>query len=118
MQSPGASRQPVAGINHTISMTNPRNHLVHCYVLAVLLTNDARTRDSRLMTKRCRMVQILRMRPIAVFRVFDRNGRAIGEVVQPRSAPVVGRGAGTVLLVRGKQGEDQSAPRSKALLSA
>lgn len=64
------------------------------------------------------MVQILRMRPIAVFRVFDRDGRAIGEVVRPKSAPVVGWGAGTVLLVRGKQGANETAPRSKALLSA
>jgi hypothetical protein len=81
-------------------------------------------RDSRLVTRdwefteRCRMVQILRMKPLAVFRVFNRDGQAIGEVVQPRSAPVVGWGAGTVLLVRGNQGEDETAPCSKALLSA
>ncbi len=36
-----------------------------------------------------------------VFRVFDQKGRPIGEVVQPVSAPVVGVGAKTVLLVRG-----------------
>jgi hypothetical protein len=47
------------------------------------------------------MVQVLKRRPISVFRVFDRDGRAIGDVVQPRSAPVMEHGAGTVLLVRG-----------------
>lgn len=55
------------------------------------------------------MVQILSRKPLAVFRVFDRDGRAIGEVVQPRSAPVVARGAGTVLLVRD---EVEGGPRS------
>jgi hypothetical protein len=48
------------------------------------------------------MVQILSRKPVTVFRVFDRDGRAIGQVVQPRSAPVVGVGARTVLLVRGE----------------
>jgi hypothetical protein len=46
------------------------------------------------------MVQMVREQPIAVFRVFDRDGQPIGEVVRPRTAPVVGRGARTVLLVR------------------
>jgi hypothetical protein len=46
------------------------------------------------------MVQILRRGPVAVFRIFDGDGRAIGEVVQPKSPRVVGRGASTVLLVR------------------
>jgi hypothetical protein len=49
------------------------------------------------------MVQILRRGPVSVFRVFDREGRPIGEVVQPRSVPVVGMGARTVLLVRGDE---------------
>jgi hypothetical protein len=49
------------------------------------------------------MVQMVREQPIAVFRVFDRDGQPIGEVVQPRTAPVVGRGARTVLLVRGEE---------------
>jgi hypothetical protein len=40
-----------------------------------------------------------------VFRVFDQKGRPIGEVVQPVSAPVVGVGAKTVLLVRGEDGD-------------
>ena len=55
------------------------------------------------------MVEMMRWIPVAVFRVLDREGRSIGEVVQPRTAPVVGRGAGTVLLVRGSEnGEGQS----------
>ena len=45
------------------------------------------------------MVQI--RKPVGVRRVFDREGRPIGEVVQPRLEPLVGRGAGTVLLIRG-----------------
>ena len=39
--------------------------------------------------------------PVTVFRVFDRDGRPIGEVVQPEFERLVGRGAETVLLVRG-----------------
>lgn len=47
------------------------------------------------------MVQMTRWKPVTVLRVFDREGRPIGEVVQPRLEPLVGRGAGTVLLLRG-----------------
>ena len=47
------------------------------------------------------MVQMTGWEPATVYRVFDREGRPIGEVVQPRLEPLVGRGAGTVLLVRG-----------------
>jgi hypothetical protein len=46
------------------------------------------------------MVEVLHRKPDAVFRVFDREGRPIGEVVQPKFEPIVGRGAKTVLLVR------------------
>jgi hypothetical protein len=46
------------------------------------------------------MVEIMHRKPYAVFRVFDREGRPIGEVVQPKFEPVVGRGARTVLLLR------------------
>jgi hypothetical protein len=42
---------------------------------------------------------------VTVVRVFDREGRHIGEVVQPRATPVVGLGARTVLLVRGDDGD-------------
>lgn len=47
------------------------------------------------------MVQVTKWKPVEVLRVYDRDGRPIGEVVQPRLDPLVGRGAGTVLLVRG-----------------
>jgi hypothetical protein len=46
------------------------------------------------------MVQMTRWKPVTVLRVFDREGRPIGEVVHPRLEPLVGRGAGTVLLLR------------------
>ena len=46
------------------------------------------------------MVKLTRGKPVAVFRVFDKDGCPIGEVVQPRVEPQVGRGAETVLLVR------------------
>jgi hypothetical protein len=55
------------------------------------------------------MVQRVREQPVRVFRVFDRNGQPIGEVVQPRTGMVVGRGARTVLLVRGEEEKIQSA---------
>jgi hypothetical protein len=45
-----------------------------------------------------------------VFRVFDQKGRPIGEVVRPISAPVVGLGAGTVLLVRSEDGGPAPVP--------
>ena len=51
------------------------------------------------------MVEILHQKPNAVFRVFDREGQPIGEVVQPKVEPVVGRGAKTVLLVRSGKGD-------------
>ena len=51
------------------------------------------------------MVEMTRWKPVAVFRMLDRQGRLIGEVVQPKTPPMVGRGAGTVLLVRGVDGE-------------
>jgi hypothetical protein len=49
------------------------------------------------------MMEVMRREPVVV-RVLDRNGQPIGEVVQPKTAPVVGRGARTVLLIRGVQG--------------
>lgn len=42
-------------------------------------------------------------KPVVVYRVLDGAGRAIGDVVQPRSAALVGWGAGTVLLVRDEE---------------
>jgi hypothetical protein len=49
------------------------------------------------------MVMLMAARPGVVYRVLDGTGRAIGEVAQPKSAPVMGRGAGTVLLIRGEE---------------
>ena len=49
------------------------------------------------------MVEMTRRKPVTVFRMFDREGQPIGEVVQPIAEPVVGRGAGTVLLIRGER---------------
>ena len=46
------------------------------------------------------MIEVTRTKPVAVFQVLDRDGCPIGEVVQPISRPVLGCGAGTVLLVR------------------
>ncbi len=40
--------------------------------------------------------------PIMVLEVVDRDGKPIGEIMHPKVGPVVGRGARTVLLVRGK----------------
>jgi hypothetical protein len=46
------------------------------------------------------MVMLMTAGPVVVYRVLDGAGRPIGEVVQPKSAPMMGRGAGTVLLSR------------------
>jgi hypothetical protein len=50
------------------------------------------------------MVEITSKKPVMVFKVLDRNGQPIGQVVQPRMAPVVGRGEKTVLLLRSEPG--------------
>jgi hypothetical protein len=49
------------------------------------------------------MVEVASYSPVMVFKVLDRNGEPIGQVVQPKASPVVGVGARTVLLVRGEQ---------------
>ena len=46
------------------------------------------------------MVQLRKQEPVTVYELLDVAGRSIGEVVQPAGEPVMGRGAGTVLLVR------------------
>lgn len=46
------------------------------------------------------MVMLTAAGPVLIYRVLDGTGRPIGEVVQPRAKPVLGQGAGTVLLVR------------------
>ena len=48
------------------------------------------------------MVEIANRKPVMIFRVLDRNGKPIGQVIQPKTSPVVGVGARTVLLVRGE----------------
>ena len=49
------------------------------------------------------MVEIASRKPVMVFKVLDRDGQPIGEIVQPSVVAVVGRGARTVLLVRNEQ---------------
>jgi hypothetical protein len=50
------------------------------------------------------MVQLRKQDPVMVYEVLDGTGRPIGDVVQPAGEPVMGRGAGTVLLVRSRPG--------------
>lgn len=57
------------------------------------------------------MIEMARVKAVKVFRVLDRDGRPIGKVVQPTSAPIVGCGARTVFLVRDQTGDD---PRERA----
>ena len=38
------------------------------------------------------MIDIASRKPVMVFKVLDRDGQPIGEVVQPKVAPVVGGG--------------------------
>jgi hypothetical protein len=61
------------------------------------------------------MVQQTRRMPVPVFRVYDREGRAIGDVVQPMTVPIMGRGARTVLLVRDKDDGHGARPRGSLL---
>jgi hypothetical protein len=51
------------------------------------------------------MVELARRQPVTVFRIMDREGQPIGEIVEPKAAPMLGRGAGTVLLVRESLGQ-------------
>ena len=46
------------------------------------------------------MVTQLRGAPAPIYRVHDRDGRPIGDIKDPRGPQLVGRGAGTVLLLR------------------
>jgi len=46
------------------------------------------------------MVLLKAVEPVLVYRVLDDTGSSIGEVIQPSAGPLLGRGAGTVLLVR------------------
>ena len=49
------------------------------------------------------MVEIASRKPVVIFRVLDRKGQPIGQVVQPKTSPVIGVGARTVLLVRDRE---------------
>jgi hypothetical protein len=60
------------------------------------------------------MVMLKAQPPVVVYRVLNRDGFSIGEVRQPRAAPVVGRGAGTVLLVRAAEEDSFPMARSSA----
>lgn len=50
------------------------------------------------------MVRLTAWNPSTIYRVMDGEGSAIGEIRQPVSIPVLGRGAETVLLVRNEMG--------------
>jgi hypothetical protein len=50
------------------------------------------------------MVRLTARDPMTIYRVMDAHGSAIGEIRQPTSFPVIGRGAETVLLVRNEKG--------------
>ena len=54
------------------------------------------------------MLKMASNTPAMVFRVLDREGQPIGQVIEPKTAPIVGRGARTVLLVRGTEGGEVS----------
>jgi hypothetical protein len=62
------------------------------------------------------MVEITSRKPVLVFKVLDRDGQLIGEVVQPKVVPVVGRGARTILLVRSEPGSTALRSRENPLL--
>jgi hypothetical protein len=49
------------------------------------------------------MVQLLRREPVTEYALRDKCGQAIGYVVEPAGPPRTGRGAETVLLIRGPQ---------------
>jgi len=53
------------------------------------------------------MVEIANRKPVMVFRVLDRNGEPIGQIIRPKTSPVIGVGARTVLLVRGERGGEK-----------
>jgi hypothetical protein len=46
------------------------------------------------------MVMLEAQEPTVVYQVSDRAGHLIGKVVEPKTKPVLGKGEGTVLLVR------------------
>jgi hypothetical protein len=46
------------------------------------------------------MVRLTAQAPVVVYQVLNGTGRLIGQVVEPKSEPVLGKGEGTVLLLR------------------
>ncbi len=53
------------------------------------------------------MIEIANRKPVRIFRVLDRDGEPIGQIIRPKSSPVIGVGARTVLLVRGEGGGEK-----------
>ena len=53
------------------------------------------------------MVEIANRKPVMVFRVLDRDGEPIGQIIRPKTSPVIGVGARTVLLVRVERGGEK-----------
>ena len=49
------------------------------------------------------MTETMKARPAKVFRVLDGEGRPIGRVVAPSTAPILACGGRTVLLIREEQ---------------
>jgi hypothetical protein len=58
------------------------------------------------------MVQLLRREPVTEYELRDGGGRAIGRVIQPAGTPRTGRGAETVLLIRGPGSAELSRPNA------
>lgn len=46
------------------------------------------------------MVMLTAREPVIVYQVLDGTGQPIGKVVEPKAAPVIGKGEETVLLLR------------------
>lgn len=53
------------------------------------------------------MTEMMKAKPAKVFRVLDGEGRPIGRVVAPTSAPILACGGRTVLLVREERLQNQ-----------
>jgi hypothetical protein len=60
------------------------------------------------------MVEIMKAKPAKIFRVLDGEGRPIGQVVAPSSAPILACGGRTVLLVREEHLQSQLPVRACA----
>jgi hypothetical protein len=53
------------------------------------------------------MIEIANRKPVRIFRVLDRDGEPIGQIIRPKASPVIGVGARTVLLVRAQGGGEK-----------